>query len=144
MVRATQLGVALMALGFILTLMGLFPGVMGIIPGRGVGAIQFLVVWVGFFLLILGAIVYAKYAFFPHESSNLGQQIGVRLAWTGLILTGMSGLADFLGFGSQIPSAEIAPVFGELQLLGVLGGFLLAALGVMIYALAGMPRGSRR
>ncbi len=144
MVRATQLGVALGALGFILTLMGLFPGVTGIIPGRGVGAIQFLVVWVGFFLLILGAIIYVKYAYFPHDPSNLSQQVGIRLAWTGLILTGMSGLADFLGFGSQIPSPETVPVFGELQLLGVVGGFLMSALGVMLYALAGMPRSPQR
>ena len=140
MVRATQLGVALGALGFVLALMGLFPGVTGIIPGRGVGAIQFLVIWVGFFLLILGAIVYVKYAYFPHESSNLAQQVGVRLAWTGLIFTGMAGLADFLGFGSQTPALDVAPVFGELQLIGVIGGFFLSSAGVVLYALAGMPR----
>lgn len=144
MVRATQLGVAVGVLGFVLTLMGLFPGVTGIVPGRGVGAIQFLVVWVGFLLLILGAIIYVKYAFYMGETSNLAQQIGVRLAWTGLILTGMSGLADFLGFGSQLPTVETVPVFGELQLLGVVGGFLIAALGVMLYAVAGAPRGKAR
>jgi hypothetical protein len=144
MVRATQLGVALGALGFVLALMGLFPGVTGIIPGRGVGAVQFLVVWVGFFLLVMGAIIYVKYAFYPRDASNLAQQVGIRLAWTGLILTGMSGLADFLGFGSQIPSVDTAPVFGELQLLGVVGGFLMAALGVMLYAITGMPRIPKR
>lgn len=144
MVRATQLGVALGVLGFVLALMGLFPGVTGITPGRGVGAVQFLVVWAGFFLLILGAIVYVKYAFYANDTSNLSQQVGIRLAWTGLILTGMSGLADFLGFGSQIPSVDIAPIFGELQLLGVMGGFLMSALGVLLYAVSGMPRIPKR
>jgi hypothetical protein len=140
MVRATQLGVALGALGFVLALMGLFPGVTGIRPAAGVGAVQFIIIWSGFVLLIIGALLYVKYAFFSHQSSNLGQQIGVRLAWTGLIFTGMTGLADFLGFGSHTPSLTSEALFGELQLIGVIGGFLLSALGVVVYALAGMPR----
>ncbi|MCC6616960.1 MAG: hypothetical protein IT320_26045 [Anaerolineae bacterium] len=140
MIRISQFGVALGALGFILTLMGLFPGVTGLRPGEGVGAVQFVVIWSGFALLILGGLIYVKYTYYPQSSSNLGQQIGVRLAWTGLIVTGMCGLADFLGFGSHIIPVSPEPVFGELQLIGVLGGFLLSALGVAVFALAGMSR----
>ncbi|MBE0688652.1 MAG: hypothetical protein IH587_00845 [Anaerolineae bacterium] len=140
MIKISQFGVALGALGFILTLMGLFPGVTGIRQGEGVGAVQFVVIWFGFALLILGGLVYVKYTYYPQTPSNLAQQIGVRLAWTGLIATGMCGLADFLGFGSHMPLLAPEPVFGELQLIGVLGGFLLSALGVAIFAAAGMPR----
>ena len=138
MIRASQLGVALGALGFVLTLMGLFPGVTGILPTEGVGAIQFLVIWSGFALLILGGLIYAKYTYYPDKASSLVQQVGIRLAWTGLIVTGMCGLADFLGFGSHIPNVSEGVVFGEIQLIGVVGGFLLSAVGVAIYALAGM------
>ncbi|MCA9904157.1 MAG: hypothetical protein KC547_09885 [Anaerolineae bacterium] len=139
MLKISQLGVAVGALGFILTLMGLFPGVTGIRPGVGVGAVQFVVIWSGFGLLILGGLIYVKYTYYPQSPSNLGQQIGVRLAWTGLIVVGMCGLADFLGFGSHMPATN-EPVFGELQLIGVLGGFLLSAVGVAVFAVAGVPR----
>ncbi|MCA9910750.1 MAG: hypothetical protein KC519_18970, partial [Anaerolineae bacterium] len=112
MIRISQFGVALGALGFIVTLMGLFPGVTGIRPGEGVGAVQFVVIWFGFVGLILGGLIYVKYTYYPQKPSNLGQQIGVRLAWTGLIATGMCGLADFLGFGSHIAPVAAEPVFG--------------------------------
>jgi hypothetical protein len=138
MSRASQLGVAVGALGFTLALMGLFPGVTGIAPTQGVGAVQFLVIWSGFALLIVGGLIYVKYTYYFNCESNLTQQIGVRLAWTGLILTAMSGLADFLGFGSHMPTPTRDVLFGELQLVGVLGGFFLSALGVAIFALAGM------
>ncbi len=137
MIRASQLGVALAALGFVLTLMGLFPGVTGVVPAEGVGAIQFLVIWSGFTLLILGGLVYAKYTYYPNSPSTLAQQVGIRLAWTGLIAIGMCGLADFLGFGSHTPGQAQEVVFGEIQLIGVLGGFFLSAFGAAIYALAG-------
>jgi hypothetical protein len=143
MFRATQLGVALGALGFILTLMGLFPGVTGIAPTQGVGAVQFVVIWIGFALLILGGLIYVKYTYYPQSSSNLVQQIGVRLAWTGLILTGMSGLADFFGFGSHMPTLTVDVLFGELQLIGVLGGFMLSSLGVAIFALGGLSHAGK-
>jgi hypothetical protein len=140
MLRATQLGVALGSLGFILTLMGLFPGMTGVAPTQGVGQVQFVVIWTGFALLILGGLVYVKYTYYAQSASNLLQQIGARLAWTGLILTGMSGLADFFGFGSHLPTPNSDVLFGELQLIGVLGGFMLSAVGVAVFALGGLAR----
>lgn len=134
MVRATQLGVALGALGFILILMGLFPGVTGIRPALGVGAVQFVIIWVGFILLVFGALIYARYALNVDNSASLTQKVGVRLAWTGLIFIGMSGLADFLGFGSHAPIEGSDVLFGELQLIGVMGSFLISSIGVMLYA----------
>lgn len=132
--RATQLGVALGALGFILILMGLFPGVTGIRPALGVGAVQFVIIWVGFVLLIFGALIYARFAFNIRETPSLLQKVAVRLAWTGLIFIGMSGLADFLGFGSHAPTPDADVLFGELQLIAVIGSFLISSIGVMLYA----------
>jgi len=48
----------------------------------------------GFGLLILGALIYVKFSFYLGMVSTLAQQIGVRLALTGLMISGMSGLAD--------------------------------------------------
>ena len=132
--RATQLGVALGALGFILILMGLFPGVTGIRPALGVGAVQFVIIWVGFALLILGALIYVRFAFDIHSSPSLLQKVAVRLSWTGLIFIGMCGLADFLGFGSHAPLEGSDVLFGELQLIGVIGSFLISSLGIILYA----------
>jgi hypothetical protein len=135
MVRATQLGVAVGTLGFILILMGLFPGVTGARPAAGVGAVQFMIIWTGFTLLIMGALIYVRYGLGSDDEANLTRQIGIRLAWTGLIFIGMAGLADFLGFGSHTPSGNADALFGQLQLVGVIGGFLLSSLGIALYAL---------
>jgi hypothetical protein len=133
-----QIGIALGALGVVLSFMGFFPTVTGIEPGLGIGLVQFIVIYTGFILLTLGALIYVKFTLYEGRPSNLGQQVGVRLSMTGLLFTAIAGMADFLGFGSHaLP--EIPTFFGALQGLGVLGGFLIAALGVMIYATAGSP-----
>lgn len=134
-----QFGIALGALGIVLAMMGLFPGVTGRDPAEGVGPVQFVVLLIGMTLLHIGALIYVKFTFYGGRSSNLAQQIGVRLTWTGLLFTTISGMADFLGFGSQVTAARVEPVFGPIQATGVIGGLLLAALGVLIYAVTGGP-----
>lgn len=135
MARVAQLGIALGALGVVLTLMGLFPGVTGITPTPNIGILQILAMLTGFAFLIFGALIYAKFTFYENTSPNLIQQIGVRLALTGLLFAALSGLADILGFGSHTLESDV--LLGPLQALGVIGSFLVAALGVLIYAVAG-------
>jgi uncharacterized membrane protein len=134
-----QIGIALGALGMVLTLMGLFPDVTGLEPGRGVGVVQFAAILIGFSLLILGALMYVKFTFYLQRASTFSQQIGVRLAITGLVLAGLGGLADFLGFGSHLPAPDVAPVLGPLQALGVIAGFVISSLGVVVFAVMGRP-----
>jgi hypothetical protein len=136
MIGIAQFGIAIAALGVVVTLMGLFPGVTGIQPAVGVGVIQFVLILLGFMLLDFGALIYVKFTFYVARASTLAQQIGVRLTLTGLVLAGLTGLADFLGFGSHARSATTDVYFGQLQALGLLGSLLLSALGVMIYALS--------
>jgi cellobiose-specific phosphotransferase system component IIC len=136
MVRLSQFGIAFGALGVVLTFMGLFPGVMGIRPAEGIGIVQIVMILSGFMMLILGALFYVKYAYYADQHSNLAQQVGSRLALTGLIIAGLLGLSDTLGFGSHA-EAQGEPYFGWLQTLGILVGFLIASLGVMIYAVTG-------
>ncbi len=135
----SQLGISMGALGIVLALMGLFPEVMGIPTGAGFGVVQFVAVMIGFGLLIIGALVYVKYTFYAHTTSNLAQQIGVRLALTGLLVSGISGLADFVGFGSHVRTATQDVILGPIQAIGIIGGFLVSSLGVMLYALANKP-----
>lgn len=139
MIGIAQFGIAIAALGMVLALMGLFPGVTGIQPANGVGIVQIVSIWVGFGLLNLGALVYAKFTFYVGRPANLAQQIGVRLTLTGLVLAGLAGMADFLGFGSHARTATSDVFFGQLQALGLLGSLLLSAIGVAIYALTGSP-----
>jgi len=139
MVRLSQLGIVLGVLGAVLTFMGLFPGVTGIAPTPGMGLFQVLTILTGFSLLITGALIYVKYAIYTYQSSTLAQQIGIRLAITGLLVAGMTALADVLGFGSNVPPLSDEPFFGPWQAVGLVGGFLLAAVGVLVYAVTGQP-----
>lgn len=137
MPRIAQFGIALGALGTVLTFMGLFPGVTGLNPARGIGIVQIFTVLIGFTLLIFGALIYAKFTFYFGKPANLAQQIGIRLALTGLLFAAMSGTADVVGFGSHISSTSSEPLFGFLQAVGIIGSFILAAIGVLIYAVSG-------
>lgn len=137
MPRIAQFGIALGALGTVLTFMGLFPGVTGLSPARGIGIVQIFTILFGFMLLIMGALIYAKFTFYVGRPANLAQQIGIRLAMTGLLFAAMAGMADIVGFGSHGNSAASPPLFGFLQAMGIIGSFIMAALGVLLYAVSG-------
>jgi hypothetical protein len=138
MIRVAQFGIVVGALGAVLTLMGLFPGMTGLEPTTGFGIIQIFTILIGFTLLIIGALIYAKFTFYPYQSANLAQQIGIRLAMTGILFAGMAGMADVLGFGSHLVS-ETDILLGRLQALGIIGGFGTSSLGVLLYAVTGIP-----
>lgn len=137
MIRIGQIGIAIGALGIVLAVMGLFPTVAGLVPTPGIGIVQLITIMIGFSLLIMGAYIYAKFTFYAGVRSNLAQQIGVRLALTGLLFGGMAATADVLGFGSNIRTETSDVFFGPWQASGLIGGFGLAALGILIYAISG-------
>ncbi len=138
MARIAQFGIAVGALGVMLTFMGLFPGVTGIEETGGIGPLQIFTILGGFTLLITGALIYVKFTFYFGCPANLAQQIGVRLALTGLIFAAMAGLADILGFGSNPP--DTGDIYlGPWQAVGMVGSLLIASLGVLIYAITGPP-----
>jgi hypothetical protein len=137
MVRVGQIGFALAALGIVLATMGLFPGITGLEPTAGLGAVQLITILVGFSLLILGALLYVKYTFYPNDPASFAQQIAIRLGLTGLLFATMTAMADVLGFGSNPVTEDSDIFFGPWQAVGLIGGFLIAAFGVLIYALTG-------
>ena len=143
MVRIGQIGIALGTLGIVLAFMGLFPGVTGLAPTAGIGVIQLITLLAGFTLLILGALIYAKFTFYPTAPANFAQQIALRLSLTGLLFAALSASADIVGFGAN-PRTETSDIFfGPWQAAGLIGSFMVAALGVLLYALTGpeeLPR----
>lgn len=137
--RVSQLGIAIGALGAMVMLMGLFPGITGVQPTSGVGVVQMFAVLFGFMLLIIGALIYVKFAYYGRQPANLTQQIGTRLALTGIVLAALAGLADALGFGSHGAEFTEIQFLGPWQAAGIIGSYIMSCLGVLIYALGGTP-----
>ncbi len=135
--RFSQVGIALGALGGMICFMGLFPGVTGAEPTVGIGLVQVVMVLIGYTLLILGALTYLKFTFFLEAPANLVQNIGTRLALTGILFATLSGMADILGFGTHIRDDAGDLYFGQLQMIGILASFGLSSFGVLVYVLAG-------
>lgn len=136
--KLTQAGVIMAVLGAVVTFIGLFPGVVGLEVLPGIGLLQVLVVLIGFGLLFFGAYVFAQNVYYPGVKHNLAQQIGARLSMTGLVIAVASGLSDILGFGSHPPIPPVQrPFLGSWQTAGLIGGFVLASLGLIIFVLLG-------
>ena len=141
MERIAQAGILLGTLGIVLVVMGLFPGLTGFAASAGIGAVQLVTVLAGLSLLICGAFLYVRYAFYARSSANFTQQIAVRLSLTALLFAAMSAVADILGFGSNVSLYAEDIFFGPLQAMGLIGGFLVASVGVLLYALGGPRQG---
>ena len=140
--KLTQAGVIIAILGAVVAFIGLFPGVVGLEVLPGVGLLQVLIVLIGFGLLFFGAYLFAQSVYFPGIKHNLAQQIGIRLSMTGLVIAVASGLSDILGFGSHPPIPPVQrPFLGSWQTAGLIGGFVLASFGLIIFVLMG-PDGS--
>jgi hypothetical protein len=135
-----RVGIAVGALGVMLALIGLFPTLIGIAPHPGFGIVKTVTLLAGFSLIIVGALVFAQAAYYPGQPHTLAQEIAVRLSLTGLLISFASGLADVLGYGSHPPGPDSHPTLGAYKIAGLIGGFLIAALGVAIFALSG-PHG---
>lgn len=134
-----QVGIAIGALGAVLALMGMFPGVTGLDATPGIGVLQIVLIISGFTLVISGALLYVQGTFYPGIRHNLAQQIAVRLSATGLLFSAIAGLGDLLGFGSHPPGVTDGPFLGYWQAIGLIGGFMVASLGVVLFALLGPP-----
>jgi hypothetical protein len=135
--KLAQIGIVTAISGLIVALTGLFPGFLGLESAGGVGVLQILVILLGYSVLLSGAYLYVQAAYYPGQKHNLAQQIAMRLSMTGIVVAAASGLADVLGFGSHLAAPAQRPFTGGLQGLGVLGGFLIAAFGVVIFAVMG-------
>lgn len=138
--RFGQVGIAFCALGIMTALMGLFPTITGIEETRGIGIVQVFMLLLGYALMAMGGLIYAKFTFYLRVESTLVQQVGVRLMLTGLLFAAISGLSDILGFGSHIRSDTTDIFFGGLQAIGTITSLTISSLGVLIYTVSGQPQ----
>ena len=137
--KLSQVGIAVAVLGGVVTLIGLFPSITGLEPSAGAGVLQIIVILNGFAILIFGVYLFVKATYYPGVKHNLAQQIGLRLSMTGLVISVVAGLADVLGYGSQPPGLDQRPFLGMWQAVGLIGGFIIASLGVIVFVLKGRP-----
>ncbi|GEM_PF-5626755 len=135
--RFAQVGIAIGALGIVLALMGLFPQLTGATDTAGIGLVQVTLLLVGYSLLVIGAVIYAKFTFYLNIPPTLIQQIGLRLTMTGILFASLAGYADIFGFGSHVRTTTNDIFFGGLQAVGLLFCFGVSSFGVIIYALMG-------
>ena len=137
MTKQSQLGILIIGLGSIITFIGLFPTITGFEPTPGIGILQILTILSGFSVLTAGALWFVQSAFYSGIKHNLAQQISIRLSMTGLVIAIAAGLADVLGYGSNPPGPDQRPILGPLQTAGLLGGFVVASIGVILFAILG-------
>lgn len=136
--QLVQIGILIGTLGTILCLTGLYPGITGLEPKSGVGVLQIMMILLGMTLIIVGAMIFVKIGFYPSVGTNLPQRIAIRLSLTGLLFAAAAGLSDLLGYGSNPPDGpESVPVLGIYQVVGMVMGFGIASLGVILFALRG-------
>lgn len=144
MSRLAQLGILSVGLGAVVLFLGLFPNAIGVTGTVGIGLAQIALILVGLTLLIFGAyvVVFAEW----HRGRErldgalgLLRSVGLRLGFTGLVLAYGATLADVFGFGSHSGSEGV--LLGWLQAAGMLMGFFIAALGVIVYGWIGFTSG---
>jgi len=134
MSRLVQAGVFCVVLGGVILVLGLFPSAVDIDTTPGIGLVQIAGMQVGLLLLIVGAYTVVYSVLHRGRPRSLMRDIGVRLGMTGLVVSAAATLADVMGFGSHTDVA--GPVFGWLQATGMLIGFVIAAVGVVVYGAA--------
>ena len=132
--RIGQLGIFCIILGGVLLFLGLFPFTIGANETPGIGRLQIISILTGLSVLILGAYVLVYSLYHEGQPHSLMHSIALRLGMTGIVFAAGSTLADLMGFGSHI-NAE-GPFFGWLQATGLLAGFLIASVGVLLYGLS--------
>ncbi|MFP4324018.1 MAG: hypothetical protein ACLFTK_16305 [Anaerolineales bacterium] len=136
--QLVQLGILTMTMGIVFLLIGLYPGITGLEPRSGIGILQIGIILMGMSLIIIGELIFVKLGFYPHTPTNLAQRIALRLSLTGLLLAVAIGFSDVLGYGSNPPEGdESFPILGTYQAVGMIMGFVVASVGVLIFVLAG-------
>ena len=132
--RLAQASVLTAVIGGVVMFIGLFPDAMGIDNTPGIGLAQVVTTLTGLIILTTSAYVFTYAMVHRGREGTLSQDIGVRMGLSGLTFAIAAGLADVLGFGSHsLYGGGVS--MGRLQATGMIIGFLIAAVGVLIYGM---------
>lgn len=124
-----QLGLGVTVFGFLLFLIGAEPGMFGVDRSPVVGFVQIAVFLVGLGIICLGGYITLA-GLWNGRPKTIASDIGLRLVATGYVIAVASGMADVFGFGSQ--RFPIVPYFGVYQMMGVMLGELVVAVGLLL------------
>jgi len=121
---------------FVTTLFGLFIFIVGAKPNwlswdrsPVVGFVQITVFLIGLAMICIGGYA-GVIALWINEQRSIVADVGLRLVWTGYVVTIFTGMADVFGLGSQpLPGP---PYFGPWQAGGVLIGQIVIAIGFLM------------
>lgn len=116
-------------LGVLILIAGAKPNWFGWARSPAVGFIQIAIFLVGMALICTGGYVGLS-ALWGKEPRTIIADIGLRLIWTGYVITVFTGMADLFGMGSQ-PLPDV-PYFGPWQAGGVLIGQFVIAIGLLM------------
>ena len=131
--RLAQAGIFCIVLGIMTLFLGIFPYAVNRNATPSIGLVQIVTMLAGLTFVVMGSYCVVFALVHRGRPRNLLRDIGVRLGMTGLVISSASALADVMGVGSHSSSAL---VFGFVQGIGMLAGFLIAMGGVLIYAIA--------
>jgi hypothetical protein len=127
--RRIRVGLGVTIMGFIIYLIGAEPGLFGLDRSSVVGFVQIAVFLVGLGFICLGGYICLA-ALWNGGPKSLASDIGLRLVATGYVIAVASGMADIFGFGSHgFPNI---PRFGSWQMVGVLIGEIVIAVGLLM------------
>lgn len=127
--RRVRVGLLLTLLGLVLFLLGAQPGWFGLDRSPVVGFVQISIFLVGLGIICLGGYT-CLHGLWLGRERTIASDIGLRLVGTGYVIAVFSGMADFLGLGSQ--STPETSAFGFFQMLGVLIGQIMIAIGFIL------------
>lgn len=127
--RRVRTGLGIAIIGFLVYLIGSEPGLFGIDRSPIVGFVQIAVFLVGLGIICLGGYI-SLATFWNGKPKSIASDIGLRLVATGYVIAVATGLADIFGFGSHgFPNI---PYFGSWQMVGVLIGEAVIAIGLIM------------
>jgi hypothetical protein len=125
-----RFGLIATGVGLILFLIGSMPQLFGLDISEAVGFVQVGVFTIGLLLITLGG-SYALNSLWPRHWRSIAADIGLRVAWSGWVLAGVSALADILGLGTS-PLIVTHTYFGYWQARGVLLGEAVIFIGFLL------------
>lgn len=122
-------GLLTVLLGFFLFILGAKPEYFGMDRSPVIGFVQIAVFITGLGVICIGGYA-ALNGLWNSTPKTIASDIGLRLVSTGFVIAVACGMADVFGIGSEV--APMVPHFGRWQVIGVLVGELVVALGFIL------------
>ena len=120
-------GLIFTGVGLMVFILGAKPDWFGLNISEAIGVVQIGVFSFGLLLIGLGG-TFALHSLWPPHWRSIPADIGLRLAWSGVVMAIISGMADVLGLGTR-PLSSSFTFFGYWQARGVVIGQVLMLIG---------------